>query len=157
MQQGILFSQLDFEEEEDSNKAKAELWSKGVGPDIPDTLLAELSKEERRKAVKASKKSATMSLDQFQASEAMTEVDESMSVSPTSPWDKAVPQSRTPAHPSPTPPQDKAVGPQVQGPGPAGDKLAPTKVVKPEVPGNNFFNQIEEAAVVAINRCRAQI
>jgi len=136
MQQAILISQLEFEKKEAHDQAKAELISNGVvSTNISEVTLDDLNKEERKKAVKAGKKSATMSLDQFQAvqdANANVEVEEA-------PQEKAVykhPRFR-----------DRAPGEKLPSNRPP--KQPP---VLSEIPALNFFNQMDQATVVALNR-----
>ena len=62
MQEAILQSQLEFEQQQSLVAAQQEMLSSGVGS---EEVLASLSKEERKKVVKQQKKPTTMSLDQF--------------------------------------------------------------------------------------------
>ena len=66
MQEAILQSQLEFEQQQSLVAAQQQLISSGVGS---EEVLASLSKEERKKVVKQQKKPTTMSLDQFNSAQ----------------------------------------------------------------------------------------
>ena len=66
MQEAILQSQLEFEQQQSLVAAQQELISSGVGS---EEVLASLTKEERKKVVKQQKKPTTMSLDQFNSAQ----------------------------------------------------------------------------------------
>lgn len=141
MQQAILLSQLEAERKAAAELAKAELVSNGAGPDTTEAELAELTKEERRRAVKAGKKDRTVSLDQFQAGAA----------EPLAAAEEA--EASQPAvykHPRF---RDRAPGEKlevVKSPKPQPVGAAPS--IDPPAAAVNFFTQMEEAAAAVLTR-----
>ena len=62
MQEAILQSKLDFEEQKEADARRQELLASGQGS---EETMASLDKEDRKKVVKLKKKLNTMTLDQF--------------------------------------------------------------------------------------------
>ena len=145
MQQAIMLSQLEYEEKEELEAAKADLISNGLAG-VTVEEVNELSKEERKKAMRAGKAAMTMSLDEFNTSQPPSES--------TAPAETAQPAVyKHPRH------RDRAPGEKL---------VEETKVHKlkqelrgdggkgivggGEEKGANFFSQIDQAARVALNR-----
>ena len=140
MQQAILLSQLEAEEKAATDQARWELLAR---PELLTAAdLAELSKEERRKAVKAEKKNRTMSLEQFQESKEQEETEEVEEVT-AGPAVYKHPRFR-----------DRAPGEKLLVGGKPGGPPGAAKTDAPGLAGppGNFFSQMEEAAVVALTR-----
>ena len=147
MQQAIMLSQLEYEEKEELEAAKADLISNGLAG-VTVEEVNELSKEERKKAMRAGKAAMTMSLDEFHTSQPPSES--------TAPAETARAQPAVYKHPRH---RDRAPGEKL---------VEETKVHKlkqelrgdggkgivggGEEKGANFFSQIDQAARVALNR-----
>ena len=143
MQQAIMLSQLEFEKKEELEAAKADLISNGLaGASLEE--VSELSKEERKKAMKAGKAAMTMSLGEFNTSQPPSES--------TAPAETAQPAVyKHPRH------RDRAPGEKLVEEL-KGHKLKQElrgeggKAVAGEEKGVNFFSQMDQAALVALNR-----
>jgi len=145
MQQAIMLSQLEFEKKEELEAAKADLISNGLaGASLEE--VSELSKEERKKAMRAGKAAMTMSLDEFNTSQPPSE-----STAPAE-----APQPAVYKHPRH---RDRAPGEKLVEES-KGHKLkqelkgegGKAVVGNGEEKGANFFSQMDQAALVALNR-----
>ena len=144
MQQAIMLSQLEFEKKEELEAAKADLISNGLaGASLEE--VSELSKEERKKALRAGKAAMTMSLGEFNQ--------------PTSESTAPVEEAAQPAvykHPRH---RDRAPGEKLVEET-KGHKLkqelrgegGKAVVGNGEEKAANFFSQMDQAALVALNR-----
>ena len=145
MQQAIMLSQLEFEKKEELEAAKADLISNGLaGASLEE--VSELSKEERKKAMRAGKAAMTMSLGEFNTSQPTSE-----STAPVEATQPAV--YKHPRH------RDRAPGEKLVEES-KGHKLkqelrgegGKAVVGNGEEKGANFFSQMDQAALVALNR-----
>ena len=145
MQQAIMLSQLEFEKKEELEAAKADLISNGLaGASLEE--VSELSKEERKKALRAGKAAMTMSLDEFNTSQPQNE-----STAPAE-----APQPAVYKHPRH---RDRAPGEKLVEES-KGHKLKQelsgegrkAVVGNGEEKGANFFSQMDQAALVALKR-----
>merc|ERR1719186_1885212 len=117
MQEAVLQSKLEFEQQQAMLEAQERLMANGV---VPDSALASL-KEEKKRVVKQLKKPATMSLDQFNT--------------------KHVPEQSVADLPSP----------QVYKHPRHKDRVRTSKA-KELKEGGDFFNEMDVAAVKALNK-----
>ena len=124
MQEAILQSKLDYEQQKAMVEAQERLLASGA---VPDSVLVTLSKEERKRVVKQQKKPTTMSLDQFNT-------------------DSAPEQPTNEQAPVPAPPQVYKHPRHKDRVG--NNRSSPAKEVKE----GNFFNQMDDAAITALNR-----
>jgi len=125
MQEAILQSKLEFEQQKALVEAQEKLIASGV---VPDSVLATLSKEERKRVTKQQKKPATMTLDQFNIEPAPEQKGDDQTA------ESAPPQVyKHPRH------KDRV----------GNNRSSPAKEVREE---GNFFNQMDVAAVNALNR-----
>eukprot|EP00092_Neocalanus_flemingeri_P021636 GFUD01023467.1.p1 GENE.GFUD01023467.1~~GFUD01023467.1.p1 ORF type:complete len:399 (-),score=161.26 GFUD01023467.1:242-1438(-) len=124
MQEAILQSKLEFEQQKALLEAQERLMANGI---VPDSVLASLSKEERKRVVKQQKKPATMSLDQFNTEPAPEQIVADL----TAPTEPQV--YKHPRH------KDRV----------GAVRTSPAKELRE---GADFFNQMDEAAVKALNR-----
>lgn len=124
MQEAIMQSKLEFEQQQALVEAQERLMANGV---VTDSVLASLTKEERKRVVKQQKKPATMTLDQFNTEPAVPE--------PNVP-DPAVPEPQVYKHPR----HKDRVG---------ANRASPAKELRE---GGDFFNQMDVSAVKALNR-----
>lgn len=120
MQEAIMQSKLEFEEKQAMIEAQERLMANGV---VPESVLASLSKEERKRVTKQQKKPNTMSLDQFNTDPA--------------------PERQA----DPVPPPE----PQVYKHPRHKDRVGGLRT-SPAKEGGDFFNQSDEAALKALNR-----
>jgi len=125
MQEAILQSKLEFEQQKSMVEAQERLMASGV---VPDSVLATLSKEERKRVTKQQKKPATMTLDQFNTDPALDQTSGEQTAASTPPQ-----VYKHPRH------KDRV----------GNNRSSPAKEVKEE---GNFFNQMDDAAVTALNR-----
>jgi len=124
MQEAIMQSKLEFEQQQALLEAQQRLIANGGV--VPDSVLASLSKEERKRVVKLQKKPATMTLDQF---------------------------NTEPAAPEESVPDPAAVAPQVYKHPRHKDRVGANRTSPAkEVKEGDFFNQMDVAAVNALNR-----
>jgi len=125
MQEAIMQSKLEFEQQQALLEAQKRLLANGV---VTDSVLASLSKEERKRVVKQQKKPATMTLDQFNTESATPEQESIPSSVPTT----TTQVYKHPRH------KDRV--------GAGAARASPAKE------GGDFFNQMNVAAVKALNR-----
>jgi len=126
MQEAIMQSKLEFDKQEALLEAQRRLLADGV---VTDTMLASLSKEERKRVVKQQKKPTTISLDQFNNEQ------------------PPVPEQQKVPNPSST------SSPQVYKHPRHKDRLGANRDrVSPSKETGDFFNQMNDAAVKALNR-----
>jgi len=123
MQEAIMQSKLEFEQQQALLEAQKRLLANGV---VTDSVLASLSKEERKRVMKQQKKPATMTLDQFNTEPAVSEQESAPTSVPT-------PTTQVYKHPR----HKDRVG---------ANRASPAKE------GGDFFNQMNVAAVKALNR-----
>jgi len=126
MQEAIMQSKLEFEQQQALLEAQKRLLANGV---VTDSVLASLSKEERKRVVKQQKKPATMTLDQFNTEPAISEQETAPTSVPTTTTTQVY---KHPRH------KDRM--------GPGATRASPAKE------GGDFFNQMNDAAVKALNR-----
>jgi len=124
MQEAIMQSKLEFDQQQALLEAQRRLLADGV---VTDTMLASLSKEERKRVVKQQKKPATISLDQFNNEQPAVSEQPKMS-NPSSSSSQQV--YKHPRH------KDRL----------GANRTSPTK------DSGDFFNQMNDAAVKALNR-----
>jgi len=128
MQEAIMQSKLEFEQQQALLEAQKRLLADGV---ITDSVLATLSKEERKRVVKQQKKPATMTLDQFNTEPIVTEQDSAKTPTTAPPTTTSTTQVyKHPRH------KDRM----------GANRTSPAK------DGGDFFNQMNVAAVKALNR-----
>jgi len=125
MQEAIMQSKLEFDKQEALLEAQRRLLADGV---VTDTMLASLSKEERKRVVKQQKKPATISLDQFNNEQ------------------PAVSEQQKVPNPSTSSPQVYKHPRHKDRLGANRDRVSPGK------DSGDFFNQMNDAAVKALNR-----
>ena len=144
MQQAIMLSQLEFEKKEELDAAKADLISNGLaGASLEE--VSELSKEERKKAARAGKAAMTMSLGEFNTGKPSTESTAEAETAQPAVYKHPRHRDRAPGEKLV---EEKAhkVKQDLRG------DLGKGVVVGGENKGTNFFSQMDQAALTALNR-----
>lgn len=124
MQEAIMQSKLEFEQQQALKEAQERLLANGM---VTESVLSSLSKEERKRIMKLQKKPTTMSLEQFNTE--TNAVEKKVLETPTA----ETQVYRHPRH------KDRV----------SGLRVSPSKEVKE---GEDFFNQMDAAALKALNR-----
>merc|ERR1712013_238408 len=144
MQQAIMLSQLEFEKKEELDAAKAELISNGLaGASLEE--VSELSKEERKKAARAGKAAMTMGLDEFNTGKPSTESTAEAETAQPAVYKHPRHRDRAPGEKLV---EEKAhkVKQDLRG------DLGKGVVTSGENKSTNFFSQMDQAALTALNR-----
>jgi len=139
-----MLSQLEFEKKEELDAAKADLISNGLaGASLEE--VSELSKEERKKAARAGKAAMTMSLGEFNTGKPSTESTAEAETAQPAVYKHPRHRDRAPGEKLV---EEKAhkVKQDLRG------DLGKGVVVGGENKSTNFFSQMDQAALTALNR-----
>jgi len=145
MQEAILLSKLEFEQQEAEIAAQKRLMIDGTGNPGDEQLLTTMSKEDRKKVIKAGKAASVMSLDQFNATDQTNKQEVIESDVQAGVYKHPRHKDRHPGDVQPEQHKDKLISNPRQ-------KDRQVSVLKTEDSQLDFFNQTDQAALKAINR-----